>query len=259
MGRGLVGGERWFDMRHADWLDGVELEDAEAVVRASLGRFGGRVTLSCSFGGAGGMVLLDMAVKADAKVDVFVLDTDLLFPETYATIEAVEKKYGIKVRRARASLTVAEQAKLYGDELWARDPNACCGIRKVENMKQAVGGGKYDAWITAIRRDQSETRGQTEVVSWDEKFGMWKLCPLATWDEPRVLNYAFNNDVPMNPLLEQGYTSIGCTHCTRKPGAAGGRSGRWAGFNKVECGIHAPSGQEAKVPVSVTVKGAANG
>lgn len=212
-------------------------DDAEGYVRAALAYFGPRVTLSCSFGGAGGMVLVDLAVKADPKVDVFVLDTDLLFPETYATIEKVEAKYGIKVRRARSLLTVEEQAQLYGEDLWFRDPNKCCELRKVDTMKRAVAG--YEAWMTAIRRDQASTREKTEPVSWDAKFGMWKICPVAHWDEMRVLNYVFNNDVPMNPLLEQGYTSIGCVHCTAKPTAEGGRSGRWQGFGKVECGLHA--------------------
>lgn len=232
-------------------FDSLAGDDAEGIVRASLAHFGSKITLSCSFGGAGGMVLVDMAVKASADVggvDVFVLDTDLLFPETYATIEAVEKKYGIRVRRARALLMVEEQRRIYGEALWARDPNACCGIRKVETMGRAVAG--RDAWMTAIRRDQAATREATEVVSWDEKFGMWKVCPLAHWDEARVANYVYNNDVPMNPLLAQGYTSIGCTHCTALP-ADGARSGRWAMFDKIECGIH--SGAEA-VPVVVAAE-----
>jgi phosphoadenosine phosphosulfate reductase len=226
-------------------LDHIAEDDAEGIVRAALTHFGPRITLSCSFGGAGGMVLLDMAVKVHRDVDVFVLDTDLLFPETYATIEAVERKYGIKVRRARPLLSVEEQNRLYGDALWARDPNACCNLRKVETMARAVKG--YEAWITALRRDQAETRAGTKVLSWDEKFGMWKLCPLAAWDEARVLNYLFEHDVPNNPLLEQGYASLGCTHCTKK--AEAGRGGRWAGFGKVECGLHTAG-------AAVTVKGA---
>lgn len=233
-------------------LAGIAEDDAAGIVRASLTHFGPRITLSCSFGGAGGMVLVDMAVKAAresrlADPDIFVLDTELLFPETYATIEAVEAKYGIKVRRARPKLSVEEQNRLYGDALWARDPNTCCGLRKVETMARAVQG--FDAWMTAIRRDQAETRSRTEVLSWDSKFEMWKLCPLAGWDEARVLNYVFEHDLPNNPLLEQGYTSIGCTHCTKKPTAEGGRTGRWAGLGKVECGLHAPT------PAVVTIKG----
>jgi phosphoadenosine phosphosulfate reductase len=230
---------------------GLAIDDAEGIVRSALNTFGRKLTLSCSFGGAGGMVLVDMAVKVDPAVDVFVLDTDLLFPETYATIEAIEQKYNLKVRRARASLTLEQQATLYGDRLWERDPNGCC------TMKRAVEG--YDAWMTAIRRDQADTRAETQTVTWDAKFKMWKISPLAGWDEMRVLNYIFNHDVPMNPLLEQGYTSIGCTHCTNKPSAAGGRTGRWAGFNKVECGLHSLDSLEGAgakpVAASLTVKG----
>lgn len=229
-------------------LTGIALDDAEGWVKAAIATFGRRLTLSCSFGGAGGMALVDMAAKVDPGIDIFVLDTDFLFPETYATIEAIEKKYNLKVRRARATLTAEQQAALYGDKLWERDPNACCAIRKVDTMKRAVEG--YDAWMTAIRRDQADTRARTEPVTWDAKFKMWKLSPLAAWDEFRVLNYIFNNDVPVNALLEQGYTSIGCTHCTNRPTAAGGRTGRWAGFNKVECGLHSLDSLEGATPSS---------
>lgn len=236
-------------------LAGLPSDDPVAILRTAFAHFGNRITLSCSFGGAGGLVLLDMAVRADPGVDVFVLDTDFLFPETYETIAAAERKYGLTVRRLRSALTPDAQAAAHGEALWSRAPDACCALRKVEPMRADFSSGRFDAWITAIRRDQSSTRTATEVVSWDAQFGLWKLCPLAHWDEARVLNYAFEHDVPMNPLLEQGYTSLGCTHCTRKPSAEGGRSGRWAGLGKVECGLHTP----ATVPVGVTVKGATHG
>lgn len=229
-------------------LSGIALDDAEGWVQGAIATFGRKLTLSCSFGGAGGMVLVDMAAKIDPGIDVFVLDTDFLFPETYATIEAIEKKYKLKVRRARAELTPEQQAGIYGDKLWERDPNLCCSIRKVSTMKKAVEG--YDAWMTAIRRDQADTRAKTEPVVWDAKFKMWKISPVAGWDEFRVLNYVFNNDVPMNPLLEQGYTSIGCVQCTKKPSAEGGRSGRWTGFNKVECGLHSLDSMEGTAEVA---------
>lgn len=210
--------------------------DAQSIVRAALEHFGPTLTIASSFSGAGGMVLIDIASKVRPDLDVFVLDTDVLFPETYATIAAVEQRYGIQVRRVRSRLTLAEQAAQHGDALWSRDPNACCNLRKVEPMRRAVRG--YAAWMTAIRRDQAATRQSTEPIAWDEQFDLWKVSPLAHWDEARIQNYVFNNDVITNPLLDEGYTSIGCVHCTRKPTDDGGRSGRWAGKGKVECGLH---------------------
>ncbi len=218
--------------------------DAEGIVRGVYEQFGAKATLACSFGGAGGMVLLDIAARLFPKLDVFVLDTDFLFPETYESLAAAEQRHGITVRRVRSLLTPDAQAELHGPALWARDPNACCNLRKVEPMRRAVAG--YDAWITAIRRDQSSTRQGAETVAWDDQFGLWKISPLAHWDEARVQNYVFNHDLPLNPLLERGYSSIGCTYCT-KP-AASARAGRWQGLEKTECGLHAN-------PVGLTVKG----
>lgn len=212
--------------------------DAPELVARAVRYFGRRLGVSCSFGGAGGMVLLDMAVRVDPGVDVFVLDTDLLFPDTYRLIDRVEQRYGIRIRRVRPALSPDEQAGRHGPELWKRDPGLCCTLRKVEPMRDAVRG--LDAWITAIRRDQSSTRKQTETISWDEQFGLWKLCPLAGWTEEQVLDYVSRNDVPINPMLYEGYTSIGCTHCTTRPSSDDPRSGRWAGFAKTECGLHAP-------------------
>lgn len=238
-----------------DFLRSVPEDDAEAIVRIAVERFGGGLTLACSFGGTGGMVLLDMAARAardlSVPLDVFVLDTDFLFPETYALIDTAERRYGITVRRAKSLLTPEAQAAEHGEALWTRDPDACCELRKVEPMRRALRG--YRAWMTALRRDQSDTRAATEIAAVDDKYGgIWKFCPLALWDEPRVLNYAFNHDIPNNPLLERGYTSLGCTHCTRP--AASGRQGRWAGFDKIECGLHTPP-TAATSPATLTVKG----
>jgi phosphoadenosine phosphosulfate reductase len=221
-------------------LSSADTADAEAIIRAALQHFGPALTTACSFGGTGGMVLLDMAARIAptlgiSNLDVFVLDTDVLFPETYDTIAAAEARYNITVRRVRSQLTLAEQAALHGDALWERDPNACCALRKVEPMRRAVAG--YSAWMTAIRRDQAATRAATQPIAWDDQFNLWKISPLAAWDDSKILNYIFNHDLPTNPLLDEGYTSIGCVHCTAKP-TTGARSGRWAGKGKVECGLH---------------------
>lgn len=230
----------------------IDQTDAEAIVAASIRHFGSRIGLSCSFGGAGGMALVDMGLKVDPKLDVFLLDTDVLFDDTYKLIQRVEQRYGISVRRVRSHVSLDEQAQRHGDKLWERDPNMCCTIRKVEPMKSAMSG--LDAWITAIRRDQSSTRQQAEVFSWDAKFGLWKVCPLVHWSEEQVMRYVGEKNVPINPMLYEGYSSIGCKHCTAKPlPGDDARSGRWMGFMKTECGLH--SGPvAATTPVELTVK-----
>ena len=224
--------------------------DALGLLRRAVAHFGSGLTLSCSFGGHGGMVLLDMISRVAAELgrgpaDVFVLDTGMLFDETYRMIEVCERRYGVSVRRVRPRQTVAEQAAEVGEMLWRRDADACCARRKVEPMSRAVAG--YAAWVTAIRRDQTSFRQSAQRLSWDRQFGLWKLCPLVAWDEARVLNYVFEHDLPQNPLLAAGYESIGCVPCTRRS-AGGGRAGRWLGTGKTECGLHV-------VPATLTVGG----
>jgi len=199
--------------------------------------YGGRLALSCSFGGASGMVLLDLALQIDRSVAVVYVDTDYLFPETYETVRAVEGRYGINVLGFRSSLSPKTQELLCGPALWLRDPDRCCELRKVEPMRAAL--ANYDAYLTGLRRDQAGTRSETPLVQWDAKFGLYKLNPLAEWSERDVWSYIVANKLPYNPLHDQGYPSIGCTNCTR-PVAAGEdpRSGRWSGTDKVECGLH---------------------
>jgi len=130
-----------------------------------------------------------------------------------------------------------EQAELYGDELWARQPDLCCATRKVEPLQRAL--GEVDAWVTGVRRDQAPTRANAKKVEWDEKFGLVKANPLADWTLKEVWAYIHEHDVPYNPLHDRNFPSIGCTHCTRPvmPGEDP-RAGRWAGQDKVECGLH---------------------
>ena len=183
------------------------------------------------------MVLLDLAYRIDPTLNVFVADTELLFPETYALVERVEQRYGIAIERVRPALSVAAQNAVHGDALWARDPDACCDLRKVAPLREHL--RSYDAWMTAIRRDQSRTRTDTPERAWDAAAQIVKVAPLADWSEDDVWNYVAEHDVPVNTLHFDGYPSIGCTHCTRRVAAGEhSRSGRWAGFDKVECGIH---------------------
>lgn len=197
------------------------------------------LSLACSFGGASGMVLLDMVAELHIDLEVFYLDTELLFPETYALRDEAARRYGIQPVGYRSRLSVAEQAAEHGAELWRSDPDRCCYLRKVAPNEQALKGKR--AWITAIRRDQSDTRASVAPVQWDEAFRLVKVSPLAGWTEEQVSAYAAEHNIPVNKLHAQGYPSIGCMPCTRPvmPGESP-RAGRWAGSAKTECGLHLP-------------------
>lgn len=200
-------------------------------------RFSPDLSLACSFGGPSGMVLLDMVAGLHLDLEVFYLDTELLFPETYALRDEAARRYGIQPVGYRSQLSVTEQAAEYGAELWRSDPDRCCYLRKVAPNKRALTGKR--AWITGIRRDQSETRARIDPVQWDNTFGLIKLCPLAGWTEDQVWSYVHQHHVPVNGLHAEGYPSIGCMPCTR-PVMLGEslRAGRWAGSVKTECGLH---------------------
>ncbi|HEU5098455.1 MAG TPA: phosphoadenylyl-sulfate reductase [Roseiflexaceae bacterium] len=210
---------------------------AEDLLDWATARFGQQIVLTCSFSGASGMVLLDMIARIGCGTPVMFLDTDLLFPETYALAEEAARRYGVAIERRRPALTLAEQEIQEGPRLYERDPDRCCGIRKVAPLADAL--RPYAAWISGIRRDQSATRAGTELVQWNTRHNLLKIHPLAYWTERDVWRYIHAHQVPYNPLLDQGYSSIGCAPCTRKSGAGEDqRAGRWAGFAKTECGIH---------------------
>jgi len=165
------------------------------------------------------------------------MDTAFFFPETYSLMETIERKYGVSIERVQSQLSPAEQAKIYGAELWKRNPDMCCNLRKVEPLRRKLAGLR--AWITGIRRDQTEARAGAGKVEWDEKFGLVKINPIADWTEKQVWRYIHDHAVPYNPLHDQGYPSIGCTHCTRAVLAGeDARTGRWPGSAKTECGLH---------------------
>jgi phosphoadenosine phosphosulfate reductase len=224
----------------------AEAWSPEQVLRWSFEKFGPAVQMASGFG-AEGMALIDIASRLTVDVRVFTIDTGFLFPETYRLIETVEKRYGISVERVRSALTPEEQAGAYGPELWAIDPDQCCGIRKVEPLKKKL--SMLSAWVTAIRRDQTSARASAAKVEWDRKFQLVKINPIADWSNKDVWNYLFAHNVPYNPLHDRNYTSIGCTHCTRaiRPGEDP-RAGRWAGFQKTECGLHVADAPAAAAP-----------
>jgi len=211
--------------------------EARAVIARTVETFPGRVALSVSFGGASGMALLDLAMQVDRSIRVFFVDTELLFPETYALVRRVEERYGIAVEAVTPRLTVAEQNAERGDALWSRDPDACCDLRKVEPLRRYL--ADVDAWMTGLRREQSSTRAALPITAWNEANTVVKVAPLADWTNEDVWAYVAEHDVPVNTLLHEGYRSLGCTHCTVRTAAGDDeRAGRWAGFAKTECGIH---------------------
>jgi phosphoadenosine phosphosulfate reductase len=219
----------------------LEERPPQDILRWAIDEFFPDLTMACSFGGPSGMVLLDMVSRIEPRVEVFYLDTDFLFPETYQTRDRVIERYGIRPIAYKSQLTPEEQARRYGDELWRRDPDLCCQLRKVEPNARALAGKR--AWISGIRRDQAVSRRETPVVQWDDKFGLVKVNPLVRWTEADVWAYIVKHDVPYNPLHDRDYPSLGCTYCT-KPVAPGEdlRAGRWDGFDKTECGIHTSGG-----------------
>lgn len=215
----------------------AEVWDLKTLLQWGLSEFDHSLAIAASFG-AEDVVLIDQASKLGSPFRVFTLDTDFLFPETYALIDKIEKRYRIHVERTRSELTPSEQAARHGERLWASQPDQCCQLRKVDPLKKKLSGLR--AWVTGVRRDQAPTRAHTRKLEWDAKFGLVKINPIADWNWNQVWEYIRANDVPYNPLHDQNYPSIGCTYCTRpvQPGEDP-RAGRWSGFNKIECGLHA--------------------
>jgi len=227
-----------------DWqVISNEFETAppENVLRWAIEAFSPDVALATGFGAEGCALIAMLSsikpVRAGKSMRIFYLDTDLLFPETYALRDQLEARYGVQFERRATSLSVSDQAAEYGERLWEREPDLCCRLRKVEQLKEMLNGMR--AWVTAIRRDQSPARADTGLVEWDERFGLVKINPLAAWSTRDVWNYIAKHDVPYNPLHDQGYPSIGCVPCTT-PVQIGEvpRAGRWRGTVKSECGIH---------------------
>jgi phosphoadenosine phosphosulfate reductase len=213
----------------------LEALSAEDLIRWAHGEFGSRLCLTCSWQKQSS-VLVHMVAELGLDVDIVELDTQLFFRETYETRERLVERYGLNLIRPDV-MTIAEQHTLEGPNLWERDPDRCCHIRKVEPLIEAL--EPYDAWISGIRRDQSPSRAGTPKVVWSERYGVWKIHPLADWSDEDVWSAIMADDIPYNPLHDAGYRSIGCMPCTRptRPDEEE-RAGRWAGSDKLECGIH---------------------
>lgn len=183
-------------------------------------------------------VLVHLATQVHPGVDVLFLETGYHFAETIGTRDAVEAVYGVNVINAQAKDSVAEQDRLLGKDLFAREPGECCRLRKVVPLQNTL--KNYSAWVTGIRRVEAPTRANAPLISFDDAFGLVKINPIAAWDDDEMQTYIETHGILVNPLVEEGYPSIGCAPCTAKPApGADPRSGRWAGLAKTECGLHA--------------------
>ncbi len=225
---------------------------AEQVLRWTAETFGDRFIVASNMQDA---VLIDLAVRAvstarpgeqasrstarrPGSLDVLFLQTGYHFAETIGTRDAVAATYDVRIVNAEPEHTVAEQDSLLGTDLFAREPDRCCALRKVVPLHRTLAG--YDAWVTGVRRVEAPTRANTPLVTWDDKFGLVKINPIAAWSDGDMDTYIDAHRILVNPLITAGYPSIGCAPCTAKPApGADPRSGRWAGRAKTECGLHA--------------------
>ena len=208
----------------------------QEILRWAVEMYHPRLTMATAFGPEG-CVILHMLAEIEPSVRVFNLDTGYQFAETLALRDQIARRYGIEVELVRSRESVAEFESRNGGPLYVVDSDRCCHERKLVPLREAVVG--YDAWISAIRADQSTHRAQAQVVSWDKKFGLAKINPLLRWTKRDVWAFIVTHNVPYNPLHDQGYPSIGCWPCTRAVGQGEDeRAGRWAGQAKTECGLH---------------------
>jgi phosphoadenosine phosphosulfate reductase len=227
--------ENWDDEKVTALLENKR--DFLDILKWAYKDYGEEIVYSCSFG-AEGIVLIDLINKVNKNAKIIFLDTGLHLPETYELIEKVKNRYpSLQINMVKPKVSLDEQTKWYGEELWNHTPNLCCHLRKVVPMKEALQYSK--AWISGLRRDQSPSRSKTQYINKDEKFHKIKICPLIHWSWEDVMTYIQLNNLPYNPLHDRGYPSIGCFPCTKPVTETGdSRSGRWAGQSKTECGLH---------------------
>lgn len=202
---------------------------AQEILTWAYREFGSRLVVTASMADT---VLIHLAEQVAPGLDVVFLDTGYHFPETIGTRDAVASVHNVNLITITPRQTVAQQDATWGQDLYRRDPDRCCALRKVAPLDESLGG--YEAWASGVRRADSRARERTPVVSWDLRRKLIKLAPLARWSDADVADYISTNHLMVNPLLEDGYGSIGCAPCTVRSVA---RSGRWAGLAKTECGI----------------------
>ncbi len=217
----------------------METWTPQQVLTWAIDTYSPKVLMATAFGAEGCAILamLSEIITDTSQVRLINLETGYQFQETLDLRERIREKYGIEVEYVRAEESVEAMEARFGGAIYGTDPDTCCRIRKIEPLKRTVVG--YNAWISAIRREQTHARKGAGVVEWDSKFQLAKVNPLANWTKRDLWNYLLENDVPYNPLHDQGYPSIGCQPCTKRVGEGEDeRSGRWQGLVKTECGLH---------------------
>ncbi len=212
-----------------------ELENATAqeIITWAVSEFGSGLVIASSLADT---VLIHLAEQAAPGIDVIFLDTGYHFVETIGTRDAVAAVHKVNLISVTPDQTVAEQDAAWGKDLFARDPDMCCNLRKTRPLDRAL--KDYTAWASGVRRADSPARAKTPIVSWDSRRQLIKVHPIAKWTDQDVADYIEQNSLMINPLLDDGYTSIGCAPCTSRPLTGDPRSGRWAGLAKTECGIN---------------------
>jgi phosphoadenosine phosphosulfate reductase len=214
----------------------LEAATPQDILRWTIEKYSPRFTMATAFGPEG-MCLIHMLAEIAPSTPLFNLETGYQFAETLELREKVKQRYGIEVEYKFPETTVIEYEALHGGPLYQTNPNQCCADRKLSVLRNAARG--FHAWGSAIRRDQSQDRAQASIVGWDKKFHLVKISPLANWTKKDVWSFIAANDIPYNPLHDQGYPSIGCQPCTRRiMDGEDERAGRWSGFEKTECGLH---------------------
>ncbi len=214
----------------------MESWSPEQILAWAANNYGEKVAMATAFG-AEGCALIAMLSNIPNSIYLFNLETGYQFDETLALRKQLMERYDVDIHLVQSEQSVVEMEQSNGGPIYGTDPDKCCNIRKIIPLRQAIQG--YDAWISAIRRDQSSVRAEAPIIGWDKKFNLMKVNPLANWSKKDVWSYIINNDVPYNPLYDQGYASIGCYPCTRAIGEGEDeRAGRWSGFLKKECGLH---------------------
>ncbi|MGD7008479.1 phosphoadenylyl-sulfate reductase [Metabacillus sp. 84] len=222
---------------YPDFENEDHLKEALHVLSWAYGHYADELVYACSFG-IEGIVLIELISRIKKNARIVFLDTEVHFKETYELIDRIKARYpDLNITMKKPPLTVAEQAAKHGDELWKTNPNECCKIRKVLPLREVMSTEK--AWISGLRREQSPSRKDTEFLNRDGKFENIKICPLIHWTWKDVWRFAHKNDLDYNMLHDQGYPSIGCKPCTQPAiDVSDGRSGRWNGTQKTECGLH---------------------
>jgi phosphoadenosine phosphosulfate reductase len=226
----------------AEHLEGASPQE---ILEWAVETYGSGLALSASFGGGEGMALIDMISKITDEVTILTIDTGFLFKETIEFREKFMRRYKLPLEVLRPGLSIEEQVEKYGEQMRTCNPELCCKVRKIEPLEKALEG--YGAWMTGIRREQTPQRANTKAVAWEERYGAAKIAPLAGWSTKQVWEYVENNNISVNPLLWQGYKSIGCEPQTRPVAAdENPRSGRWSGMEKTECGLHWIAGKAVR-------------